>query len=521
MIDGSGRVPFEGDVAVRNGKITEIGHFPEATAAWTVDAAGCLVTPGFVDVHRHADAALFRPGFGEIELRQGITAIVNGNCGLSIAPAPAAYQEAMFDFLRPITGPVDAALPYESFGEYMSLAAKQTPPLHVGCCVGNGALRMAVKGFATGPLGKQELSRLHRLLEDALSAGALGVSMGIAYMPESCYDLSGFLEALAPIRGLGIPLVTHMRGEGNLLHDAIREVLAVAEALEAPLHISHFKSVGRQNWGHGVRGGLALLEEARNRGITVTCDVYPYTAGSSQLIQLLPPEFLEGGTDSIVARLRDPDSRKQLADILGRPQTRFENLALATGWENILLTTLGREHNKPYLGKSIAETAALRGREPLDCVCDLLIEERCDIAMVGFYMAEEDVRTVMRNPHSFFISDALYPAEGLPHPRLYGAFPRILAKYVREDAVIPLPLAIRKMTALPARLYKLDGKGQLAAGYDADINIFRLEDIKSPATYTEPRQLGQGMRHVFVAGESAVEQDQRTASASGSVLRRK
>lgn len=520
VVDGSGGAAISADVAVLDGKIAAVAPHIEGGAARVIDAAGRLVTPGFIDIHRHADARLFSPGFGEAELRQGLTTIVNGNCGLSAVPCPAARRDEIHAFLQPVIGDVNAPAPFETFAEYLALVRRTPLPLNVGMLVGNGTVRAAVRGYAPGALTPGELAAARGLLEDALAAGALGVSMGIVYAPEYCYDADGFAQVLAPVRGTGVPLVTHVRGEGDTFHQSLGEVIDVARRLDAPLHVSHFKCIGQRNWGHGMARALEILDEARESGLYIDCDVYPYTAGSTQLLQILPPWFLDGGAPAITRRLREPAQVDALREIFAKPSDRFENLVNLVGWENIRCTTFTQPDNQAYTGMSVAAIAAARGEDPCACACRLLAEEECRISMVDFITSEQDVRTVLRYPYSNVISDAVYPSGGTPHPRLYAAFPKVLIDYVRNEPVLTLEQAVHKMTARPASVLGLRGKGLLREGYDADINVFALGRLEADASYENPAVLACGFDYVFVGGTAAVEHDRLTGARAGRVVTR-
>lgn len=315
ILDGSGDGAYRADVGIMDGRIAYIGNdTPEAGE--TVDAAGKYVTPGFIDVHRHGDAEVFRPGFGEQEISQGLTTIVNGQCGLSIAPCPQPYKDSILDFLAPVIGDVDHTLPIETTEDYFSLVEKQDLMINVGHCIGDGTCRMAAKGFAPGEVSDGEFDVIHRVMREGLEAGALGVTTGIVYAPETCYNADGLVRAMQPMRDFGVPLVTHIRGYGDILHKSLDEIIEVARRLEVPLHVSHMMAVGRQNWGVGLNEALAKLDRARTDGLEVSCDVYPYTAGASQLIQILPPWYQEGGVPKIIERLSDPELRRELVETL-------------------------------------------------------------------------------------------------------------------------------------------------------------------------------------------------------------
>jgi N-acyl-D-aspartate/D-glutamate deacylase len=453
-----------------------------------------------------------------VELRQGITSTVSGQCGLSVVPCPPERKGIIFDFLRTITASIDPAAPFSTFGEYAAYIEKLGMPLNYGCCIGNGTTRMAVNGFEGGRLTPQQVKEVHAHIRSSLEAGALGVTMGIVYSPENNYDVDGFVEALQPMKDFDVPLVTHIRGEGDILHESLREVIAVAKALGVHLNVCHFKCVGKHNWGHGAKKALDIVRQAREDGLRITIDAYPYTAGATQMIQYLPPDYLDGGTDETVRKLADPASRKRLIEILEKPQDYFENMLLASGWDKTIITAVKTEPNQQYVGLTVTQLAEKLGKNPYDAAFDLLVEERCSVGMVNFTASEEDNRMIISDEHCSVISDALYSDGGLPHPRVYGAFPRVLETFVREENLFPLETAIHKMTRQPAEVYRLDQKGLIAVGMDADFAIFDLDKVQTKATYIKP-ELATGFDYVIIGGEVAVEADVWQKKLPGKFLR--
>jgi len=298
---------------------------------------------------------------------------------------------------------------------------------------------------------------------------------------------------------------------------ALREMLRAACLLRTPVHISHLKAMGPRNWNRRIPEALTLLQQARDEGLDVSCDVYPYCAGSTQLLHLLPQDFLAGGTDAVAARLRDPAQRDILRERIAHGRD-FDNIAQMVGWDNIRLTTLHRPEFQPLTGKTLAEAARLLGLEPVDCLCHVLAEEACNVTMIDFITCDEDIGRILRAPFASVISDSLYPTEGLPHPRVYGTFTRILETFVRERHVLTLPEAVQRMTALPAQALHLQGKGRIAAGMDADVNVFDLAAVHERATWEQPAQESEGMDAVFVGGAPAILHGAFTGAANGQVL---
>ena len=518
VIDGTGAPGFSADVAVEGGVIAAVEPLPPDTPARRVmDAAGKLVTPGFIDIHRHADAAAFRPGFGELELRQGLTTIVNGNCGLSAAPFGPAHREEILAYLAPITGEAPPELETETLAGYF--ASQPPAPIHTGMLAGAGVLRADAAGYALQRLEKRHYDAIHRSMERALSDGAVGVSLGLGYAPECFYTTEELIEALRPLSGGDVPVTVHMRQEGAGVVDSVREMLTVARTLRIPLQISHLKAMGRDSWGKKIPQVLELLEEARQEGLDVGCDVYPYTAGSTQLLHILPPEFLEGGMDAVVRRLRDPAARRELAQRI-ETGDGFDDIARLAGWDGIYLTSLHCPEDHPFLGKSLAQIAALTGQDPLNCCCDLLVREDCQITMIDFMASEEDIAAILQSELSNLISDATYPTEGMPHPRVYGTFPRLIQHFVMEKHILTPEQAVRKMTALPAKALRLRGKGTIAVDMDADLCVFDPAQLRENGDYQHPCRMASGLDAVLVAGEAAVTHDTYTGAQAGTVIRR-
>lgn len=519
VIDGLGTAPQEADLGILDGKIAAIGNLCGAQARQRIDAAGRYVTPGFWDIHRHADAAAFRAGFGRLELAQGLTSIINGNCGLSVAPAPSARQDEIFSYLAPVLGSVEASTDAKSMAAYLASLARTPLRLNAGMLVGSGTVRAAVAGCGTEQLTPEQVQQIHRLLEQSLAEGALGVSLGLGYAPECFYTPQELVQALAPLRDSGKVITVHMRQEGAGVAQALEEMLALARELRTPVHISHLKAIGRQSWRHAVPQMLRMMQQAREEGLDVSCDLYPYEAGSTQLIHVLPPESQRGGLETLSRKLREPAFRAALRERMENG-TDFENIVQLVGWENVCVTTLASGQHPEYIGKNIAELAEQAHMDAYDFAFDLLAEEHCMVAMIDFIAHEDDICDILRDSHSCVISDSTYPSGGRLHPRVYGTYARLLERFVREKQVLTLPQAVQKITSRPADLFGFTQKGRLAVGCDADINIFDLANIHETASYLDPEQLAQGMDYVLVNGVPAIADGKFTDAFSGSVLRR-
>ena len=344
------------------------------------------------------------------------------------------------------------------------------------------------------------------------------MSLGLGYAPECFYSTQDLIHALQPVKGTDIPVTVHMRQEGGGVVESVEEMIAVARALGCPVHISHLKAMGRDNWGKKIPRVLALLEQARNEGLRVDCDVYPYTAGSTQLLHILPPDYLTGGMEAVVERLRDKVVRRELAARI-ESGVGFDDIAKLAGWDGIYLTSLHCPEDHPYQGHNLMEIAALMGQDPLSSCCELLAREHGQITMIDFMASEEDICEILRSPLSCVISDATYPTEGQLHPRVCGNVTHLLEHFVGEKGALSWEQAVHKLTERPAQVLRLGGKGRLAAGYDADICVFEPKALHERATYTDPCETSQGMTHVLVNGAFAIRNGEMTGEKKGTVLR--
>ena len=528
IINGKRQKPFHGDISIKDGNIEEMKEHIEIPADFPdekiLDAQDGYVTPGFIDIHRHGDWQALHHGDDELLNRQGLTTVVNGNCGLSVAPAGKKYTEEIYSFLVSVTGKMDGnpLSVMNSMENYLDALSKISRSVNTGMLTGNGTIRASVKGYDSGKLSDEELHQVWNTLEESLAAGALGVSLGVAYAPEFEYDRDGLVEALQPLKGTDIPITTHIRNEGDGILLALQEVISVAEELQIPLHVSHMKCIGRKNWGDTPRKILKMLDEAGERGLKVDFDLYPYLTGSTQLVHLLPPEFQEGGTDAICKRLQDPACRKALTETLKQPSDIFENIVELAGFERIYASTLHTDQYRPYAGKSIAEISGNLGRDPYETLYDILLAERCEVTMLDTIASEDDMLYFLKDDRANLISDAIYPAVGKYHPRVYGAFPKLLTDYVRDRKIFSIEDAIYKMTAKPAQVLGLN-RGILDKGMPADINIFHLDHLQVHADFQNPDQFCTGFDYVFVNGKMVVSHDtyiNQENNMTGMVLKR-
>jgi len=517
IVDGSGKAPFRADVAVENEKIAAIGDLTGCEAVHTIDGRDRYLTPGFIDVHRHGEAAAFREGYGKAELAQGLTLVLNGNCGLSMTPVQGPFRQEILDYLAPVVGDMPAGCDFSTVAEYKQQLSRVPQRIHNGMLVGMGTLRGCAAGFRDGELTEEEYKFIWKLLKQGLEEGALGVSLGLGYAPECFYDTKGMIKSLEPLRNSGKVITVHMRQEGDEVVEALEEMLTVARELKTPMQISHLKAIGTRNWQRCVPKMLEMFRAAREEGLDITCDVYPYPAGSTQLIHVLPPEFQAGGMDALTDALRDPEKRAIMRERM-KTGSDFENISLLVGFDNIQATSLRMPENKIYEGMSIVEIAAQQGKDVYDALFDLLASEHCTPAMIDRITHDNDIDAILKEPYSSVISDATYPEDGLMHPRVYGNIPRLLEHYVKERGLLTIEEAVHKISGLPAWRFGLESKGKIAVGADADLCIFDLENIHQTGTWTKPDQLAAGMDTVFVMGKPALLEGRFTDHFGGQIL---
>ncbi|HDI12200.1 MAG TPA: D-aminoacylase [Candidatus Bathyarchaeota archaeon] len=521
IVDGTGNPWFYGDIGIKNGKISKIDRL-HSEAEKVIDAEGCIISPGFIDMHSHSDLTPLINPYMESKVRQGVTTEVIGNCGFSAAPLNDRLREQILE-TSPMLKEADAKLEWSSTAEYMEVIERNGVSLNLAPLVGHGTLRAFVMGYEKRRPTSMELEQMKRLLAESLEQGAFGMSTGLIY-PPSCYaETEEIIELCKVVAKYGGIYSSHIRGEEHQLLDSVKEAIEIGEKAKVPVEISHHKAAGRENWGK-VKETLRMIEEARGLGVEVTCDVYPYTAGSFGLDSILPPYAHEGGVKKMLEKLKDPESRRKLRNDMVKGVGKWRSVASIIGWENIMISYC--KGHPEYEGKMISELAGQKSVDPFDFVFDLIIEEKSSTSVVLFSMSEDDMRRVLKSPFSMIGSDssarAAYGilAAGKPHPRAYGTFPRVLGRYVREEKVLTLQDAIRKMTSFPAQKLGLKDRGLIKEGMWADITIFNPRKITDKATFTAPHQYPEGIKYVIINGKIVIEKGEHTKEKPGKVLRR-
>ena len=512
IVDGSGNPWYRGDIAIENGLISKIGRIQAKTKEY-INADGLVVSPGFIDVHSHSDLVLITEPEARIKIMQGITTEIIGQDGLGEAPIRQDVTAMWRRYLSGLNGDPKIDWSWKSFGDYLDLLELSKPAVNIGSLVGHGNLRLLAMGMENRKPTSAELEEMKTFLAESMDQGGLGLSTGLIYSPCAYSDTKELIELCKIAAKRGGIFVVHMRNEGDRLLESIHEVVSVGKGSGIPVHISHFKTNGRSNWGRAPLA-LATVEEARLQGVDVTFDQYPYTAGSTFLGSLLPPWAHEGGVDNLLTRLKDGETRKKLASYLNKEGDEGSK----NEWDRILLTNVQTGGNKRFEGKYISEISENLQKTPAETVLDIVFEEENAATMANFTMHEDDVRTFMRSFLQMVCSDGI--VLGNPHPRAYGSFPRVVGLYVREE-VLRLEEAIRKMTGYPAQRFGLYERGILRPGMAADITIFDAEKIEDTATFENPIQYPRGIEYVIVNGKVTVEKGRHTGMRAGKILKRR
>ena len=522
IIDGTGNPYFTADIGIVGEEIAAISRIGDAMEADRVlDATGMIVSPGFIDTHSHDDVYILIDPQCSQKVRQGVTTDVIGNCGFSMAPLSDAHCND-FKAASAIMGGNrmgDDFWNLRSFAQFVERLDAAKPGINVVPLVGHGTIRIAVIGFEDRAPSEYEMTEMKEMTEEAMQAGAFGLSTGLIYVPANYADTDEIIELARVAAKYGGIYATHMRSEGDHELEAIQETLKIAREANMAAHIAHHKIAGRENWGNS-KLTLKAFSDARAKGLVVTWDQYPYRAGSTFLPAALPPHIQAQGAKLFSEKLKDPAVRRKIREEIESDElSSWENLIRGAGFENIIISASPR--NGDFIGKSIAEIAKMTAKDPFDVYFDLVIEEQMEAAMVIFMMDDGDIERILKAPDTMIGSDGV-PGFGSAkiHPRMTGTFPRILGHYVRERGVITIQEAIRKMTSLPAQTFGLYTKGILRQGMDADLVIFDPDAIIDKSTYEDPLQPPEGIRWVIVNGKIAVEEGKITGATSGKVLRR-
>jgi dihydroorotase/N-acyl-D-amino-acid deacylase len=520
VVDGSGRPGFNADVAIKGDRIARVGNLRGANAKRTIEARGQVVAPGFIDMLGQSESFVLIDPRTMSKVMMGVTTEITGE-GESIAPINDRQLKEQQDFNRRYNLTVD----WRTLGGYFQRLEKQGAGVNIGTFVGATQVREYVIGYDDRPPTPAELEQMKGLVTDAMKDGALGVSTALQYVPARFAKTDEIVELAKVAHQYGGIYITHQRSEANAIDNSMKEVFEIARRANIPAEIWHLKTAYKKNWGR-MPEILGRIEAARRQGLKITADVYPYTAASTSLTACLPPWALEGGTERMLARLRDPQTRERLKREVMTDAKEWENIYLGSGGPGgVLIASVVNRDLDNMQGKRLSEIAKEENKDPLDALFDFIIADRGQTGAIYFMMLEDDVRAALRSPFVSICTDNGARATDGPlagsksHPRGWGTFPRILGHYVRDEHLIPLELAIHKMTGLPASNVGLKDRGLIREGYFADLTIFDPKTVIDRATFEEPNQYPKGINYVVVNGQIEVDNGERTPAVAARALR--
>ncbi|MFA6127473.1 MAG: D-aminoacylase [Bacteroidales bacterium] len=521
VYDGSGSAPVKADIAIAADTIAAIGDLKDATAGMTIDVTGLAVAPGFINMLSWANETLIEDGRSQGDIRQGVTLEVFGE-GNSDGP----LNEMMKQMRKRLQGDIKYDIPWTTLRQYLDFLEKRGVSCNIASFVGATSVRIHEIGYVDRPPTAAELERMKQLVRQAMEEGAVGLSSALIYSPAFYAKTDEIIELAKVAAEYDGLYITHLRSEGDKFLEALDEMITIAREAGIRSEIYHMKSAGPKNWDKTDRA-IAKIDSARAAGLAITSDMYTYTAAATGLNACMPPWVKENGDEVWARRLKDPVVRARLKEEISDRGENWENFyELAGTPDNILLAGFTNDSLKKYTGMTLTEVAAARKSDPVETIMDLVALNHQDVSAVYFLMSEENVKKQIRLPYMSFGSDAESQSpEGVflksnLHPRAYGNFARLLGKYVRDEKVITLEEAVRRLTSLPAENLRLDRRGKLTAGYYADVVIFDPSKITDPATYTKPQQFSTGMVHVFVNGTQVIRDGEHTGEKPGRVVQR-
>ena len=520
VVDGTGRPGFKADIAIKDDRIARIGNLAGEKTKREIDARGQVVAPGFLDMLGQSEQYVLIDPRAMSKVMMGVTTEITGE-GESIAPVNDRILKEQEDFNRRYNLTVD----WRTLGEYFTRLDRQGAGVNLGTFVGATQVREYVIGYDNRPPTAAELEQMKKLVADAMKDGALGVSTSLQYVPARFAKTDEIVELAKVAHQYGGIYISHQRSEANAIDDSMKEVFEIARRANIPAEIWHFKTAYKKNWGR-MPEMLGRIAAGRRQGLKITADVYPYVAGSTSLSACLPPWTLEGGTDKMVARLKDPATRDRLKKEISTDSKDWENIYLGSGGPSgILIGSVTNRELEQWQGKRLSEIASAQKKDPLDALLDFIIADHGQTGAIFFMMSEDDMKAALKSPFVSICTDSGARATDGPlagsksHPRGWGTYPRILGRYVRDEKLMPLEFAIHKMTGLPASNVGLKQRGLLRQGYFADITIFDPKTVIDRATFEEPNQYPVGINYVIVNGQIELDNGQRTPLNSGRVLR--
>jgi N-acyl-D-amino-acid deacylase len=519
IVDGSGKPRYKAELVVEDELIAFVGAVqPGVGFDRTIDAEGSIVAPGFIDTHSHSDLEVMVNPYVEAKIRQGVTTELLGQDGISMAPLPKRYISPWRKNLAGLDGDSDElGWDYETTDGYLKALEKKGVGLNESYLIPHGNVRMEAMGLDNRKPSPEELERMREIVRREMQAGSFGLSTGLIYMPCAYAETAELIALCKVVAEFDGAFVVHQRSEADTILTSMEEVIEIGRRSGVKIHFSHFKICGRKNW-ELIDQMLELLDKAKAEGIRTSFDQYPYVAGSTMLSAILPPWAHDGGTDKLMERLRSRELRDRIIHDIECGIPGWDNFVDFAGLDQIFVTSVKTEANQDLVGKNLVEIGAMRCKPALEATFDLLLAEENAVGMVDFYGKEEHVARFLTRPEQNVCTDGLLG--GRPHPRVFGSFPRVLGKYVREDKALSLEDAVRKMTQKPAEVFGFERRGLLKVGNFADVVVFNPETIIDKGTFVDPIQFPAGIEYVLINGRVVLSEGKIVRELAGKVLRK-
>ena len=527
IVDGTGEKAYLADVGIQDDRIAVIGDLTDIESETVIDAAGKIVAPGFIDMHTHSDISMLLDDTADSMLRNGVTTNLCGNCGEGIAPISRQHKDIMVKYMRssvlPGIYPEGYDYPWATFQEYHDYIRRHPPLINMASLVAHGPIRMSVMGMHKGAADEKQRDHMRGLIQEAMEAGAFGLSTGLAYSPGDLVDRQELMEISKPLGRFGGIYTTHLRNQGDGIYDSLEEAKYIGQGAGIPIHISHLKLADPKMWGQ-TQDLFQWFHRVNEAGLQATFDAYPYTRGCSGILRLLPPWSKEGGVADTIRRLTHPETRKQVLHDCIHGIEGWENLAENVGWENVYLTSFQKEEHQPLEGLTVARIAQILGRDPWEAYLDLVVAEEAQVGILVASMSDQDMERIITHPGCIVVSDgaaqSLQPDRnyGFKHPRAYGTPTKVLRQFVRERKLLTWETAVQKMTSMPARLLGMAHRGEIKPGNFADIVIFDPETVSDTSTFSQLQQAPVGIETVLVNGQIALRQQQVVCKTAGRLI---
>lgn len=523
IVDGTGSPAYKMDLGIKEGKIVKIQSSIKEDAKEIINAEGFIVSPGFIDVHSHNDLVPFmEEDVQNLKLRQGVTTELVGQCGLGVVPCIEEETKIWKNYIKGVVGCPNIKFDFKDINDYFEKIEKVGMKNNYSVLISHGAVRAKVMGFKASEASKDEIKSMCELVDNAMKQGAMGMSLGLQYMPGIYSKGEELIEVCKVVKKYDGIVMVHVRNHDRNIIDAITEVINVAKASGVKIHISHMRSYDSKELGCIANELIDLVDEATKSGVKITYDEHLYLSGSTLMTQLLPPWLTEKGNEAMLEMLKDDEViekvKKEIED-LSTNYVGWDNYSAIAGWDGILITSLNKEVNLKYIGRTVGELAREKGIHPVNFVASLLISEETGVGIVTLNIfSEEDTIKLIKHPLQMVGSDSI-PA-GDPHPRLYGNYPLFIGKYVRDKKALTIEEGIYKSTLLPAKTLGLKDVGEIKEGKNADITIFDLNEIEGYEDYKNKSKRPKGIKYVIVNGRLSIDNELILLSKNGKVIRK-